>query len=417
MAPPTRISPTTDNGIPANPRPSPYVFATVDQLKRELRRDGRDVIDLGFGNPDIPSPQIAVEKLAEAALRADQPPLLGEPRPAEPAAGGLRALREASSASQLDPDAARRLHDRREGRPLAPDVGAARGGRQRRRAEPRATRSISSRRASPARRSSTRGSRTATCSPGIEEALDAAEPAPRVVIASFPHNPTTAIATPELMQRLVDLAREHEFILVHDFAYADVAFDGHVPPSVLAGRRRARLRGRALLADEVLLDGRLARRASRSAAPTSSPRSRSSSRYLDYGTFQPIQIASIVALREAADYPAEVCEIYRGRRDALMLRPRPRRLARRAAEGDDVRLGADPRAVRRARLARVRAQAGARGRRRGQPRHRLRRRAATVTSASPSSRTSSGSTRRRARSAGCSQGSRLKRSPPLPRRS
>ena len=45
----------------------PYVFATVDQLKRELRRDGRDVIDLGFGNPDIPSPEIAVEKLAEAA--------------------------------------------------------------------------------------------------------------------------------------------------------------------------------------------------------------------------------------------------------------------------------------------------------------------------------------------------------------
>src|SRR6476659_10102104 len=47
----------------------PYVFATVDQLKRELRRDGRDVIDLGFGNPDIPSPAVAVEKLAEAALR------------------------------------------------------------------------------------------------------------------------------------------------------------------------------------------------------------------------------------------------------------------------------------------------------------------------------------------------------------
>src|SRR4051812_43896953 len=47
----------------------PYVFATVDQLKRELRREGRDVIDLGFGNPDIPSPEVAVEKLAEAALR------------------------------------------------------------------------------------------------------------------------------------------------------------------------------------------------------------------------------------------------------------------------------------------------------------------------------------------------------------
>ena len=81
----------------------PYVFATVDQLKRELRRDGRDVIDLGFGNPDIPSPAIAVEKLAEAAPRARQPPLLGEPRAAEPARGGLRALRERTSASSSTP--------------------------------------------------------------------------------------------------------------------------------------------------------------------------------------------------------------------------------------------------------------------------------------------------------------------------
>ena len=68
----------------------------------------------------------------------------------------------------------------------------------------------------------------------IEEAVHAAEPAPRAVIVSFPHNPTTAVATPELMQRLVDLAREREFVLVHDFAYADIAFDGHVPPSILA---------------------------------------------------------------------------------------------------------------------------------------------------------------------------------------
>ena len=137
------------------------------------------------------------------------------------------------------------------------------------------------------------------------------------VIASFPHNPTTAIATPELMQRLVDLAREHEFILVHDFAYADVAFDGHVPPSMLAGRGRARLRGRALLADQVLLDGRLARglharpprrrrraREAQVATSTTAPSSRSRSRR-SWRCARP------------RDYPAEVCEIYRGRRDAL----------------------------------------------------------------------------------------------------
>src|SRR4029077_2314007 len=68
----------------------------------------------------------------------------------------------------------------------------------------------------------------------IEEAVRAAEPAPRAVIVSFPHNPTTVVATPELMQELVDLARERGFGLVTDFASAAIAFDGPRPPSVLA---------------------------------------------------------------------------------------------------------------------------------------------------------------------------------------
>src|SRR5205823_11916855 len=68
---------------------------------------------------------------------------------------------------------------------------------------------------------------------GIEDAVRATEPAPRAVIVSYPHNPTTAVASLEELQRLVDLAREREFILVNDFAYADIAFDGHVPPSIL----------------------------------------------------------------------------------------------------------------------------------------------------------------------------------------
>ena len=73
-----------------------------------------------------------------------------------------------------------------------------------------------------------------------DEAVRATTPAPRVVVISYPHNPTTATATPELLQRLVDLARERDLILVHDFAYADIAFDGHVPPSVLAWPQTAR---------------------------------------------------------------------------------------------------------------------------------------------------------------------------------
>ena len=151
----------------------PYVFATVDQLKRELRRDGRDVIDLGFGNPDIPSPPIAVEKLrrGRAASRSNHRYSASRGLP-QPARRRSASATSRSSASQLDPD----LH-------VVSTIGAKEGlahlmwvlleaGRQRRRAEPRATRSTSSRRASPARPSCTRGSRTATCSAAIEEALE-----------------------------------------------------------------------------------------------------------------------------------------------------------------------------------------------------------------------------------------------------
>ena len=231
---------------------------------------------------------------------------------------------------------------------------------------------------------------------GIEEAVRAAQPAPRVVIVSFPHNPTTAIATTELMQRLVDLAREREFVLVHDFAYADIAFDGHKPPSVLAADGRARLRGRALQPHEVLLDGRLAhglhprpprrRRGAREAQVL--PRLRhlpADPDRVDRGAARGSRLPG----RGQRDLPPPP-----GRAD---LRARPRRLAGRGSEGDDVRLGADPRGLPGARLARVRGDARARRRRRGQPRRSASAPAGTSTCASPSSRTSSGSARRRAR--------------------
>jgi alanine-synthesizing transaminase len=118
------------------------------------------------------------------------------------------------------------------------------------------------------------------------------------------------------MQRLVDLAREHEFILVHDFAYADVAFDGHVPPSVLQaeGALECAVELYSLTKSFSMAGWRMGFTIGRPDVVAALAKLKS---YLDYGTFQPIQIASIVALREAGDYPAEVCEIYRSRRDAL----------------------------------------------------------------------------------------------------
>jgi alanine-synthesizing transaminase len=136
------------------------------------------------------------------------------------------------------------------------------------------------------------------------------------VIVSYPHNPTTAVATPEDMQRLVDLAREHDFVLVNDFAYADVAFDGHRPPSVLAaeGAHECAVELYSLTKSFSMAGWRVGFVLGRPDVVAALAKLKS---YLDYGTFQPIQIAATVTLREAADYPLEVCEVYRRRRDAL----------------------------------------------------------------------------------------------------
>src|SRR5436305_589423 len=139
----------------------------------------------------------------------------------------------------------------------------------------------------------------------------------KVVLVSYPHNPTTAVATREDMQRLVDLAREQEFVLVHDFAYADIAFDGHEPPSILAadGAHECAVELYSLTKSFSMAGWRVGFVLGRADVVGALAKLKS---YLDYGTFQPIQIASTVTLREAQDYPAEVCAIYKSRRDTLI---------------------------------------------------------------------------------------------------
>jgi alanine-synthesizing transaminase len=150
----------------------------------------------------------------------------------------------------------------------------------------------------------------------IVETFERSQPKPRVIVLSFPHNPTTAVVDAAFMQRIVDFAREREVVLVHDFAYADVAFDGYEPPSILAAE------GAADVAVELysLTKGfsmpgwRVGFLLGNAEVVRALGRLKS---YLDYGTFQPIQIAAIVAMNEAPEYPLEVCELYRSRRDAL----------------------------------------------------------------------------------------------------
>jgi alanine-synthesizing transaminase len=289
----------------------PYVFATVDQLKRDLRRDGRDVIDLGFGNPDIPSPAIAVSKLQEAAAK-----------PANhrySASRGITQLRlaltehyERSFGVALDPETqVTTTIGAKEGLAHLMWVLVAEGDIV-----------VVPTPAYPIHRVAPKlaGARVVTppAEGGIEAIADAVvEHAPKVVIVSFPHNPTTRVASAEDLQRLVDLARERDCLLIHDFAYADVAFDGHVPPSVLAadGAETCAVELYSMTKSFSMAGWRVGFAAGRADVIGALTKLKS---YLDYGTFQPIQIAATVTLRQASEYPAEICDIYRGRRDALI---------------------------------------------------------------------------------------------------
>ncbi len=293
----------------------PYVFATIRDLTLELRRAGEDVVDLGFGNPDLPSPQIAVAKLQEAAAKPHNHRYS--------ASRGIPKLRLACA----------ELYRRRFGVKLDPEtqvvttMGAKEGFVHLMWVllEPGDAALVPS----PSYPIHIHGPMLAGASvfqvpmgpdedlfANLEEAWERARPRPRVIVLSFPHNPTTAAVELEFMQRAVDFAREHEVLIVHDFAYADLGFDGYEPPSILQaeGAREVAVELYTLTKSFSMAGWRVGFLVGRADVVQALARLKS---YLDYGTFQPIQIASIVAMNEAPEYPQHVNEIYRSRRDAL----------------------------------------------------------------------------------------------------
>ena len=292
----------------------PYAFAEIERLKLELRRAGEDVIDLGFGNPDVPPPEVAVEKLREAALPRNH---------RYSSSRGLPKLREAICdlyreryGVVLDPETEATLAlGAKEGLVhllwvlLGPgDVALVPSP-----SYPIHLFAPGFEGAAVARVPVGPGVDFAA---GVEEAWLASQPRPRVLLCSFPHNPTTACADLGILQQLVDFAREHELVLVHDFAYADLAFDGYVPPSIFEceGAREVAVELYSLTKGFSLAGWRVAFLLGRADVVAALARLKS---YLDYGTFQPLQIAATVALRDARERPPEVAEIYGGRRDAL----------------------------------------------------------------------------------------------------
>lgn len=293
----------------------PYVLGSIRELTLELRRAGADVVDLGFGNPDLASPQAAVDKLHAAAslphnhrysssrglprLRLECAELYRgrfgvelDPETEVVATMGAKEgfvhlmwvlLQPGDAALVPSPSYPIHIHG-----PLLAGAGVFR----------------------------VPMTPETDLVASLDEAWGLAQPRPRVIVLSFPHNPTTAVIELDVMEHVVAFAREHDVLVVHDFAYADLAFDGYRPPSILEvrGAKDVAVELYTLSKSFSMAGWRIAFLVGNREVVAGLTRLKS---WLDYGVFQPIQIAAIAALTDAADTPDTVVEVYRERRDVL----------------------------------------------------------------------------------------------------
>jgi alanine-synthesizing transaminase len=293
----------------------PYVFTIIDGLKVAARRAGEDVIDLGFGNPDLPSPPTAVDKLCEAVRN---------PRNHRYSASrGIPKLRQAVA----------ELYRRRFGVELAPDteaittIGAKEGFSHLMWVllQPGDAALVPS----PSYPIHIWGPLFAGAEvreipvgtgedffENVKQSYRFSWPRPRVIVLSFPHNPTTTCVDLAFMQRMVDFALENDVLLVHDNAYAELGFDGFRPPSILQaeGAKRCAVELYSMTKAFSMAGWRMAYLVGKAEVVQALAKLKS---YLDYGAFQPIQIAATVTLNEDPGHPEQAQAIYQSRRDAL----------------------------------------------------------------------------------------------------
>jgi len=151
----------------------------------------------------------------------------------------------------------------------------------------------------------------------LEEIIPRMTPRPKALIVNFPSNPTTECVELPFLARLVALAREHGFWLIQDLAYADIAFDGYKPPSVLEvpGAKDVAVEFFTLSKSYNMPGWRIGFMVGNKKLVGALARLKS---YFDYGTFTPIQVAAIAALEGPQECVAQICDNYRRRRDVLV---------------------------------------------------------------------------------------------------
>ena len=293
----------------------PYVFAVINDMRARLRADQQDVIDLGMGNPDGPTPRAVVQKLIEAArnprnhrysMSRGIPQLrkeivkryqknygvsLDSDAEAIVTIGAKDALAHLLFAVigpgdvVASPNPAYPIHQygviMAEGQACMlpmPDAG--------------------------------------TFLSGLED-LYRGGTRPKVILISFPHNPTTTCVDLDFFREVIRLARHHGSYVVHDFAYADLGFDGYKPPSILQveGAKEIAVEIFSMSKSYNMAGWRVGFCLGNAKMIGALARIKS---YLDYGVFQPIQIASIIALRECEEDTEKIRALYQHRRDLLV---------------------------------------------------------------------------------------------------
>ncbi len=294
----------------------PYVFAVINEMRARARAEQIDVIDLGMGNPDGASPRVVVTKLIEAASNARNhrysqsrgiPKLreeivkryqrnygveLDADTEAIVTMGAKDALAHLLFAivgpgdAVVSPNPAYPIHQygvlMAEGHACMLPMPDA-----------------------------------ATFLNRLEDLYQTSDRKPKVLLISFPHNPTTTCVDLDFMKEIVGLARQHGTLIVHDFAYADLGFDGYTPPSILQveGAREIAVEIFSMSKSYNMAGWRVGFCVGNPKMIAALARIKS---YLDYGVFQPIQIASIIALRECEEDTKKICAIYQKRRDVLV---------------------------------------------------------------------------------------------------
>ena len=302
--------------FPRIERLPPYVFNITAELKMAARHRGEDIIDMSMGNPDGPTPPHIVEKLVEAASRPTTHGYSGSK--------GIPRLRKAITdwyarryQVQFDPDSEAIV-----------TIGSKEGLAHLMLATLDAGDTVLV--PNPSYPIHIYGAviaganiRSVRMTPGsdffeeLERAVRESIPKPKMMILGFPSNPTAQCVDLSFFERVVALAREHNIIVVHDLAYADICFDGYQAPSIMQvpGAREVAVEFFTMSKSYNMAGWRVGFMVGNAELVNALARIKS---YHDYGTFTPIQVASIAALDGPQDCVAEVVQKYQSRRDVLV---------------------------------------------------------------------------------------------------